>query len=71
MKLSLYKSIDIIYKAHFDVHITILYEKTARRDKQMGYDGVLQFKGTWRKYQARVLENANKYLMDQHVHIIL
>lgn len=52
------------------MHITILYEKTARRDKQMGYDGVLKFKGTWRKYQARVLENANKYLMDQHVHIV-
>ena len=36
----------------------------------MNYQNILQFKGTWRKYQARVLENATKYLQDGRVHIV-
>lgn len=36
----------------------------------MNYENILQFKGTWRKYQARVLENATKYLQDGRVHIV-
>ena len=28
------------------------------------YDGILQFKGTWRDYQERVLSNSEKYLAD-------
>ncbi len=36
----------------------------------MNYENILQFKGTWRKYQARVLDNATKYLQDGRVHIV-
>ncbi len=36
----------------------------------MNYDRILQFKGTWRTYQARALENAAKYLQDGKVHIV-
>ncbi len=31
---------------------------------------VLQFKGKWRTYQARVLGNADRYLSDGHIHIV-
>lgn len=31
---------------------------------------ILKFKGTWRSYQARVLENADKYLKDNKIHIV-
>ena len=30
----------------------------------MNYEGILEFKGTWRKYQARVLEHADRYMAD-------
>lgn len=30
----------------------------------MNYEGILEFKGTWRKYQARVLEHADRYISD-------
>lgn len=30
----------------------------------------INFSGTWRSYQARVLENSNKYLEDGRVHIV-
>lgn len=36
----------------------------------MNYENILQFKGTWRKYQARVLESASNYLQDGRVHIV-
>ncbi len=36
----------------------------------MKFDGVLKFKGTWRKYQARVLQNTSKYISDGRVHIV-
>ena len=36
----------------------------------MGYERIFQFKGTWRKYQARVLANAGRYLRDGKVHIV-
>lgn len=36
----------------------------------MNYDRILSFKGTWRDYQARVLENSMKYLEDGRVHIV-
>lgn len=36
----------------------------------MNYDKILSFKGTWRDYQARVLENSMKYLDDGRVHIV-
>lgn len=36
----------------------------------MGYERIFQFKGTWRKYQARVLANAGRYLRDGRVHIV-
>lgn len=36
----------------------------------MGYEQIFQFKGTWRKYQARVLQNATRYLRDGKVHIV-
>lgn len=36
----------------------------------MNYEGVLKFKGTWRSYQARVLENADRYLSDGRIHIV-
>ncbi len=34
------------------------------------YDGVLQFRGTWRAYQQRVLSKAQTYLDDRKVHIV-
>lgn len=34
------------------------------------YQGILQFKGKWRDYQARVLQNAGKYLSDGKIHIV-
>ena len=36
----------------------------------MGYERIFQFKGTWRRYQARVLQNAARYLRDGKVHIV-
>ena len=36
----------------------------------MGYERIFQFKGTWRRYQARVLQNAGRYLRDGKVHIV-
>lgn len=36
----------------------------------MDYSRILKFKGTWRKYQARVLENSKKYLADGKIHIV-
>ena len=36
----------------------------------MNFEGVLEFKGTWRTYQARVLENAQRYLSDGKIHIV-
>lgn len=34
------------------------------------YEDTLQFRGTWRNYQDRVLSNADKYLADGKVHIV-
>lgn len=34
------------------------------------YDGVLQFKGTWRTYQKRILDRTEKYFNDKKVHIV-
>jgi len=34
------------------------------------YDGILQFKGTWRDYQVRVLKNFDNYMNDDKVHIV-
>lgn len=36
----------------------------------MNYEGILQFKGTWRGYQERVLRNSEKYMQDGRVHIV-
>lgn len=36
----------------------------------MDYSKILKFKYTWRKYQARVLENTKKYVSDGKVHIV-
>ena len=36
----------------------------------MNYEGVLKFKGVFRNYQARVLENAARYLGDGKIHIV-
>lgn len=36
----------------------------------MNFEDVLQFKGTWREYQARVLQNAQRYLADGKIHIV-
>ena len=36
----------------------------------MDFSKVMQFKWTWRDYQARVLENAEKYVQDGKVHIV-
>ena len=36
----------------------------------MSYEGILEFKGTWRNYQARVLKNAQRYMADGKVHIV-
>ena len=36
----------------------------------MNYDNILQFKGTWRVYQARVLDRAEHYVRDGKIHIV-
>lgn len=36
----------------------------------MNYSNILQFRGKWRNYQARVLENAQKYIADGKIHIV-
>lgn len=36
----------------------------------MDYSKILKFKYTWRKYQARVLENTREYVADGKVHIV-
>lgn len=36
----------------------------------MDFSKVMKFKWTWRAYQARVLENAEKYVQDGKVHIV-
>ena len=36
----------------------------------MDYSNILKFKYTWRKYQARVLENTKDYVADGKVHIV-
>ena len=36
----------------------------------MNYEGILGFKGTWRNYQARVLEHADRYMADGKIHIV-
>lgn len=36
----------------------------------MNYSNILQFKGKWRNYQARVLDNAQKYIADGKIHIV-
>ena len=36
----------------------------------MNYEGILEFKGTWRRYQARVLEHADRYMADGKIHIV-
>lgn len=36
----------------------------------MNYDNILKFDGTWRNYQARVLESAKKYMEDGKIHIV-
>ena len=37
----------------------------------MNYEGILEFKGTWRKYQARVLEHADRYIYQMEKYILL
>ena len=34
------------------------------------YDHLLQFKGTWRAYQKRVLDHSQRYLSDGKLHIV-
>lgn len=36
----------------------------------MDYSNIFKFKYTWRKYQARVLENTKEYVADGKVHIV-
>ena len=36
----------------------------------MNYEKILQFKGTWRVYQARVLDRAEHYVRDGKIHIV-
>ena len=36
----------------------------------MNFEGVLEFKGIWREYQARVLNNVQRYLDDGKIHIV-
>lgn len=36
----------------------------------MDYSRILNFKGTWRNYQARVLKNIDKYIENDRIHIV-
>lgn len=40
------------------------------RGSSVNYSNILKFKGTWRNYQARVLESAEKYMEDGRIHIV-
>ena len=53
-----------------DFSLNVLYLLFRKEDKIMDYNGILKFKYTWRKYQARVLENTQKYVSDGRVHIV-
>lgn len=37
---------------------------------EMDYSKIMQFKGKWRNYQERVLNNSSRYLADGRVHIV-
>lgn len=41
-----------------------------KKDIMNCYQDILKFKGTWRNYQARVLDKADKYLKDGKIHIV-
>ena len=34
------------------------------------YDNILSFKGTWSRYQERVLNSSDAYLSDKKIHIV-
>ena len=34
------------------------------------YENILEFKGTWRNYQDRVLKASDSYLSDKKIHIV-
>ena len=34
------------------------------------FDGILEFQGSWRSYQKRVLDEAEAYLKDGKVHVV-
>lgn len=36
----------------------------------MDYGKIMKFKGTWRNYQARVLQSSDRYLKDGKIHIV-
>ena len=36
----------------------------------MNFSNIMKFKGTWRNYQARVLEHSKKYIADGKIHIV-
>ncbi|MBQ8923426.1 MAG: DEAD/DEAH box helicase family protein [Lachnospiraceae bacterium] len=36
----------------------------------MNFSNIMKFKGTWRNYQARVLEHSQKYIADGKIHIV-
>lgn len=36
----------------------------------MDYGKIMKFKGKWRNYQARVLQNSDRYLRDGRIHIV-
>src|SRR5574344_1465608 len=36
----------------------------------MEFENILEFKGKWRSYQARVLDSAAQYLSDNKIHIV-
>lgn len=42
----------------------------SEREKMNSYEKILNFKGTWRPYQKRVLDHAETYLKDGKIHIV-
>ena len=48
----------------------LAFRRKEKKGKDMDYEGILKFRGTWRSYQDRVLRNAEHYMEDGRVHIV-
>lgn len=54
------------------ISIDVLKRMCVNRDKrgEMMFDNILEFKGTWRDYQKRILDHFDVYRQDNKIHIV-